>query len=62
MLLQEKMAKNKDPKEHITKASFRQLYVVGKGGFGRVWKVEHRRGARFYAMKEMSKAVYCEVN
>lgn len=29
--------------------------MVGKGGFGRVWKVERRKFKSMYAMKEMSK-------
>jgi protein kinase A len=29
---------------------------VGKGGFGKVWKVEHKRSKQIYAMKLMSKA------
>jgi serum/glucocorticoid-regulated kinase 2 len=32
--------------------------MVGKGGFGKVWKVEHRATGKMYAMKEMSKAMY----
>jgi protein kinase A len=30
--------------------------VIGKGGFGKVWKVERKKNAQLYAMKEMSKA------
>jgi serine/threonine protein kinase len=30
--------------------------VIGKGGFGKVWKVEAKKSKNFYAMKEMSKA------
>jgi serum/glucocorticoid-regulated kinase 1/serum/glucocorticoid-regulated kinase 2 len=29
--------------------------VIGKGGFGRVWKVERKKFNTTYAMKEMSK-------
>ena len=32
-------------------------YVVGKGGYGKVWKVVSKRNNHEYAMKEMSKAV-----
>lgn len=32
------------------------MYVVGKGGFGKVWRVEHKKEKRTFAMKEMSKA------
>ena len=31
-------------------------YVIGKGGFGQVWKVEKKSTKQFYALKEMSKA------
>ena len=30
--------------------------MVGKGGFGRVWKVEKKKERKLLAMKEMSKA------
>ena len=29
---------------------------MGKGGFGKVWKVERKKSKQSYAMKEMSKA------
>jgi len=29
--------------------------VIGKGGFGKVWKVERKKEIKFYAMKEMLK-------
>ena len=29
---------------------------IGKGGFGKVWKVEHKKLKTIFAMKEMSKA------
>jgi serine/threonine protein kinase len=32
------------------------LYVVGKGGFGKVWKVQSKKYKKQYALKEMSKA------
>lgn len=32
------------------------MYVIGRGGFGKVWKVEMRRQKKLFAMKEMSKA------
>lgn len=40
----------------MTKQNFHFQYVIGRGGFGKVWKVEHRKQKKLYAMKEMSKA------
>ncbi|CAD8096445.1 unnamed protein product [Paramecium primaurelia] len=40
----------------INKYSFQFHYVIGKGGFGKVWKVEMKKSKQYYAMKEMSKA------
>ena len=31
-------------------------HVIGRGGFGKVWKVERKKTKFKYAMKEMSKA------
>ena len=38
------------------KNNFSYHYAIGKGGFGKVWKVERKRDRHLYAMKEMSKA------
>lgn len=40
----------------LTKTNFNYLYCIGKGGFGKVWKVERKKTKQPYAMKEMSKA------
>eukprot|EP01017_Pseudomicrothorax_dubius_P034528 TRINITY_DN4747_c0_g2_i9.p1 TRINITY_DN4747_c0_g2~~TRINITY_DN4747_c0_g2_i9.p1 ORF type:complete len:292 (+),score=27.91 TRINITY_DN4747_c0_g2_i9:132-1007(+) len=40
----------------ISRTNFTFHYVIGKGGFGKVWKVESKRGNIMFAMKEMSKA------
>lgn len=32
------------------------IQVIGKGGFGKVWRVELKKGKEKYALKEMSKA------
>lgn len=39
----------------ISKKMFNVLYPIGKGGFGKVWKVETKKSKQIYAMKEMSK-------
>jgi protein kinase A len=46
---------NEDP-ETVTKNLFKFHFVIGKGGFGKVWKVEFKKTKAVYAMKEMSKA------
>lgn len=42
--------------QNIDKSHFKFHCVVGKGGFGKVWKVERKKFKTLYAMKEMSKA------
>jgi serine/threonine protein kinase len=44
-----------NPKSQISKHNFSFLYVIGKGGFGRVWKVKNKKTEKLYALKEMSK-------
>ncbi len=36
---------------------FSYQYIIGKGGFGKVWKVEHKKTKNLYAMKEMLKSM-----
>lgn len=40
----------------IGKNDFSFNYVIGRGGFGKVWKVEQKKTHKLYAMKEMFKA------
>jgi serine/threonine protein kinase len=40
----------------VSKNYFDFLYVIGKGGFGKVWKVQSKKYNKQYALKEMSKA------
>ena len=40
----------------MTKNHFIFHYAIGRGGFGKVWKVESKKGKQLFAMKEMSKA------
>ncbi len=39
----------------INRNNFKFLYVIGKGGFGRVWKIQSKKLKKIYALKEMSK-------
>ena len=40
----------------VSRSSFNYDICVGKGGFGKVWKVDYKKYTKTYAMKEMSKA------
>ena len=40
----------------MSKANFIYHFCIGKGGFGKVWRVERKKAKQYYAMKEMSKA------
>ena len=42
-------------KINLSKSLFQFLYVIGRGGFGKVWKVNLKRTQKCYALKEMSK-------
>jgi protein kinase A len=35
---------------------FNFMYIIGRGGFGKVWKVQKNQNNTLYAMKEMSKS------
>ena len=35
---------------------FQFQYAIGRGGFGKVWRVEKKKEKEAFAMKEMSKA------
>lgn len=39
-----------------TKEDYKFVKAIGRGGFGRVWKVVHKRSGHIFAMKVMSKA------
>ena len=42
--------------EKISKSSFEFISIIGKGGFGKVWKVYSRKHKTQFALKEMSKS------
>ena len=46
---------NNKNKNTIHRNNFKFLYVIGKGGFGRVWKIQSKKSKNIYALKEMSK-------
>lgn len=39
----------------ITLNMFNFLFPIGKGGYGKVWKVEFKKNNQIYAIKQMSK-------
>ena len=44
-----------DTRYHLSRNLFDFLYVIGKGGFGKVWRVRYKRTQEIFALKEMSK-------
>ena len=56
----EKMSKKINGKRKddgkVNRASFEYISIIGKGGYGRVWKALMKKNKKFYALKEMSKA------
>ena len=53
LIEQNRNASNKQ--NNINRNNFKFLYVIGKGGFGRVWKIQSKKTKQIYALKEMSK-------
>lgn len=46
---------NQQVSESLDKNSFMFIQIIGKGGFGKVWKVIYTKNKNKYAMKVMSK-------
>ncbi len=40
----------------VSKSHFQFHYMIGRGGFSKVWKVEKKKDRKLFAMKEMAKA------
>ena len=51
----EKQGKVDNEVKEVNRGSFYFDYVIGKGGFGKVWSVEMKKNSKLYAMKEMNK-------
>lgn len=51
-----KSENEQDNIKKICKNDFQFEYVIGRGGFGKVWKVKHKKSMDPYALKEMLKA------
>lgn len=58
MLFKEKQRAQPAPQAPLAKDQFTVVEILGKGGFGKVYRVEQKRTRAVYAMKEMSKTVY----
>jgi len=43
-------------KPNLQKSNFEMIQIIGKGGFGKVWKVTHKKYKTYFALKEMNKA------
>ena len=44
------------PIDQINNKNFEFIHCIGRGGFGKVWKVKFKKDNTEYAMKEMLKA------
>ncbi|CAG9327561.1 unnamed protein product [Blepharisma stoltei] len=47
---------NYDPTVSLNRQNFQFHYPIGKGGFGKVWKVTQKKSKTTYALKEMLKS------
>ena len=62
-IISKEFSKNEDECSELTdKNSFLYINVIGRGGFGKVWKVLHKKTRIIYAMKEMSKTKIIDRN
>jgi serine/threonine protein kinase len=46
----------------LSRSHFQFLYVIGKGGFGKVWRVRHKKTMQDLALKEMNKVLILQNN
>ena len=55
-ILKKESKKTLNLKKIVNKNNFEFLYIIGRGGFGRVWKVKLKSTNEYFAAKVMSKA------
>jgi len=55
-LQQENKQNENNQKAALNRNIFDFLYPIGRGGFGKVWRVSHKKYKNIFALKEMSKA------
>lgn len=53
---QQEMAFLRDRRRPMSEADFEMITIIGKGAFGEVILVRHRKNANYYAMKKLRKA------
>ena len=46
---------NENTENDLNRNMFEFITVIGKGGFGKVWKVQYKKTNEYFALKEMSK-------
>ena len=46
---------NSKKNSNLNRNMFEFIFVIGKGGFGKVWRVKEKKTKELYALKEMSK-------
>ena len=46
---------NSNYENDLNRKMFEFKYIIGKGGFGKVWKVQYKKTNQYFALKEMSK-------
>ena len=54
--MSKQLNKNKIDDGKANRVFFEYISIIGKGGYGKVWKVLMKKNKKYYALKEMSKA------
>ena len=54
--MSKELNKNKIDDGKVNRVFFEYISIIGKGGYGKVWKVLMKKNKKYYALKEMSKA------